>query len=57
MESKQLRYNGIKRRDFIISDSRDNSVRQFKTYREFDVYRKKYGVEQFNFEFKAKDYK
>lgn len=57
MESKQLRYNGIKRRDFIITDCRDNTIRQFKTYREFDAYRKKYGKEQFNFEFKTKDYK
>ncbi len=57
MESKQLRYNGIKRRDFIITDSRDNTIRQFKTYREFDAYRKKYGKEQINFDFKEKDYK
>lgn len=57
MESKQLRHNGIKRRDFIITDRRDNSVRQFKSYREFDTYRRKYRKEQFNFDFTAKDYK
>lgn len=57
MESKQLRYNGIKRRDFIVEDIRDGSIKQFKSYKKFDRYRIKYKEEQGFFNFKAKDFK
>lgn len=57
MENKRLRHNGIKRRDFLIEDNRDGSVKRFKSYKEYDKYRIKYGEEQCFFTFKAKDIK